>query len=268
MSVNQVVLNSYTIYLQYKLIYLIVQLARTYSFTQLAQVAEGDVVMFVAVAILSLETLQVAEVMVVDDADEPIQLLDVVLQRSGGQEQFVAIGKGSLQPGGHRRSGLVYIPQLVGLVIYHKVPLRARQEVGLPGGKLIGTNENLAAGRERVQREVFFLFENQGREKELVLQLHAPLAAERGGSDNQDAAPVLGPKLADDDSGLDGLAQSHFVGQDHALGEWGLKRKKGRHHLMGVQVDTCLGQDTCQLVVVRTAPVARQLPRIIQQLRR
>ena len=47
-----------------------------------------------------------------------------------------------------------------------------------------------------------------------------------------------------------------------------MEGEEGRHYLMGVEVDTRLGQHTCQLVVVRPTPVARQLPGIIQELGR
>ena len=68
-----------------------------------AKVGESNVVTLVAVAILRLEALQVAEVMIVDDADQAIKFLDVVLQRSGSKEQFMAIGKSGLQSRSHRR---------------------------------------------------------------------------------------------------------------------------------------------------------------------
>ena len=78
----------------------------TYSVTCLRRVRctiGRNVVVLVAVTILRLEALQVTEVMVVDDADQAIKLLDVVLQRSGCKEELVAVGKGSLQAGSHRR---------------------------------------------------------------------------------------------------------------------------------------------------------------------
>ena len=67
---------------------------------------------------------------------------------------------------------------------------------------------------------------------------------------------MLSPELADDDASLNGLAQSHLVGEDDTLGERRLEGEKGRHHLMWIQIHACLGEHTRQFVIIRTTPFA------------
>jgi hypothetical protein len=61
-------------------------------------------------------------------------------------------------------------------------------------------------------------FQNQRLQAELVLQLLVPLLAQVGRDDDEDAPLALCPALGNHQARLDGLAQTHLVGQDHALG--------------------------------------------------
>ena len=129
---------------------------------------------------------------------------------------------------------------------------------------LVRTNVHLFAITEMIKGNAFLLFDNQGMEKKLIFQLPAPLSAKRGWCDDEDTMLMLSPKLADNNICLYGLSQSYLICKDNALGERRLERKKSHHHLMGGQIDTCLRQDTRQFIIVRTAPIAWQLPRIIE----
>src|SRR5262249_49312796 len=73
-------------------------------------------------------------------------------------------------------------------------------------------------------------------EEELLLQLLLPLLAEDSGGDYEDAALVLGPELANDQGGLNGLAQANLVGEDGAAREGGGKGEEGGVELVGVEV--------------------------------
>src|SRR6185312_2219787 len=78
---------------------------------------------------------------------------------------------------------------------------------------------------------------DHGGERELVVQLLAPLFAERRGHDQQDAALALGPALRDDETRLDGLAEADFIGKQHALSERRGQREQRGVHLMRIHID-------------------------------
>lgn len=84
-------------------------------------------------------------------------------------------------------------------------------------------------------RQVFGV-QHHGGQVEFVLQLQRPLLAQRSGADDQQLPLALGPVLAEHDARLDGFAQTHLVGQQHALAQRRAQRKHRSLDLVGVQV--------------------------------
>lgn len=82
--------------------------------------------------------------------------------------------------------------------------------------------------------------------KKLVSQFLAPLLPQIGRHDHQDTAASFGPTLDDQEPRLDGLAQTHFVGQNRPPGEWITKRKQGCFDLVRVEIDLGVGENRRQ----------------------
>jgi hypothetical protein len=55
--------------------------------------------------------------------------------------------------------------------------------------------------------------------------------------DNQNAPLPLGPFLRKSQFGFNGFAQPNLVSQNRPFGQWGVKSKKGRLNLMGIEID-------------------------------
>ena len=69
-----------------------------------------------------------------------------------------------------------------------------------------------------------------------------PLLAQIGRADHQQAAALFRPVLADYERGLDGLAQTDFVGQQHTFLKRVAQCEQCRLDLVRVQVDTGIEQ--------------------------
>lgn len=80
--------------------------------------------------------------------------------------------------------------------------MSARQDFGLSGSKLIRADIDLLAIGKMVQRNPLFLFENKRIQKELFLQLHAPLSAKGSWGNDEDTTLTFSPKLADNNTSL------------------------------------------------------------------
>jgi hypothetical protein len=79
-------------------------------------------------------------------------------------------------------------------------------------------------------------------QRELVLELLMPLLAQVGGDDDQHATLALGPELRQHETGLDGLAQPHLIGQDHTARQRVAAGEQGRFDLVRIEVDLCVHQ--------------------------
>lgn len=84
--------------------------------------------------------------------------------------------------------------------------------------------------------------EDQRRQVELVVKLLAPLLAQVGGEDDQEAPLSLGPLLRQKKAGLNRFPQTHLVRQDRAFREGATKGKKRRFDLVRVQIDLGIGE--------------------------
>ena len=108
----------------------------------------------------------------------------------------------------------------MGFVDDDEVPRDGGDLGGLGAGELVRADDDLIVleegRRRRLPREfaVALRFDDDGGDEELLGEFLAPLLAERRGRDDEDAPLLLGPELARDDAGLDGLAKAHFVGED------------------------------------------------------
>ena len=171
----------------------------------------------------------------VQHAQQAGERVGVTTVGRGGQEQEVADpvsgGQGLGQvPTVHAHPllgpGLMGLGHLVGFVKEDHVPLLL-QDLVLDGGLLgivDGSDEAPvvlpwigAGGQFALHLAAVSAGDDAGRDVEKVVQRLAPLLAEVGRDDDQQPGGHLaGQQLGDDEAGLDGLAQSHVVGQEHA----------------------------------------------------
>jgi len=193
------------------------------------------------VGILGAEGVDVAEEALVDQGREPVELEQRVLQGRRRQQQLAAVLRGPADALAHLVAGTVGVAKLVGLVDDHQVPVLRLQLFAHAVGEVEGQDDDARtlqgipagpAGFPPAQR-----VENHRRQVELLLQFELPLLAEGRWTDHQQSALPLGPELAENDAGLDGLAQPDFVGQEHALRQRRLQGKQRGLDLVGVQVD-------------------------------
>ena len=165
------------------------------------------------------ERLFAAEDMLVDEGGEAEEFHQRVLQRRGGEQNLGAVAEGVAQGAGDLVVFLVDVAQPVGFVDDHQIPRHSRDFGGATPGELVRADHHLLRRHERRgmparQFAEALRFEQHRRQKELLGQFAAPLLAERGGGDDQNAAAVLGPQLADDQPGFNGFAQPHLIGQN------------------------------------------------------
>ena len=119
-------------------------------------------------------------------------------------------------------AGFVDVAQAMRFVEDDQVPVDALDIVSLGLRELVGTDDRTGGEQERVplllfaDRVVAFGFEDQPLQAELVLQLLMPLLAQVRRNDDEHLPPPFGPALGKDQAGLDGLAQTNLVGEDHA----------------------------------------------------
>jgi hypothetical protein len=112
------------------------------------------------------------------------------------------------------------------LVEHDQVPVNALDVVGLGLCELIGADDRAGREQERVpllllaDRVVAFGFEDQPVQAELVLQLLMPLLAQVGGHDDENLRRRRSAQRWEmTKPGFDGLAETHFVGEEHAARE-------------------------------------------------
>src|SRR5690606_7136615 len=112
-------------------------------------------------------------------------------------------------------------------------------------GELVGHDDDRLAGvvLQRVEGAAGRLpaqgngVQNDCGNRELVVQLLRPLFPQTGRTDDQQSSAALGPVLADDQGGFDGLAQTHLICQQDAFLQGVSKREKGCLDLVRVQID-------------------------------
>ena len=138
---------------------------------------------------------------------------------------------------------LVDVAEPVSFVHDDEIPGHGPDGVRLGAREVVGADEDLGrvvqrlGGTGRAPRFQAAGIEDERRDEELLLQLLHPLVSQRGGNDGQDTPAALGPELADDEAGLDGLPEPNLVGQEGAVGQRRAEREEGSVDLVGVQVD-------------------------------
>jgi hypothetical protein len=197
---------------------------------------------------LTAKAVQVTEDPPVDDADQPVQLQQGVLQRRSGQKDLgMDIGEPVPQRVGDNVAGLVDISQTVRLVVDDEVPANPTHIVDLRLCELVGADNGSVVLEGVVDALLSPLiaalgFENDGFEGKLVLQLLIPLLAQVGRDDDQNSAAAFGPKLREHEASFDGLSQADLVGQDNTTGQGVPAGKQRRFDLMRIQIDLGIDQ--------------------------
>ena len=101
-------------------------------------------------------------------------------------------------------------------------------------------------------------FENRGGKGEFFGEFLLPLRPESGWQNQEDASFSFGPSLSDDDGRFDGLAETHFIGQNCTLGQWGTDSEQGSVNLMGIQVNLGVGDGLRQAIQTPATAAQRQ----------
>ena len=97
--------------------------------------------------------------------------------------------------------------------------------------------------------------ENGRRQVKLVGKFLAPLFTEVRRNDYEQSAMSFRPLLRQQQAGFYRFAQTHFVREDRALGEWGFKCEECGFDLVRIQVDLRIGKCPRQLFnAVRREP--------------
>ena len=100
-------------------------------------------------------------------------------------------------------------------------------------------------------------------EEELVGQLLVPLLAQRRRHNTEYTVRLLGPELANDKAGLDGLAKPHFVGKDGASRQRRAKGKEGGIDLVRIEINSGVAEGVYELL----GPVRRKtLRELVSQI--
>ena len=160
--------------------------------------------------------IDAGEILCVNDADEAVELVEVVLERRGSKEDFFVRKKSTSDCGGNLVLLLEHVPELVRLVKYDEIPRCLADLLSMLGGKMVGADDDIVLD-EGILISSFLLFvgladQDGGGEEELLPQLEAPLVTEGCWNDDEYPPLVFGPALGQDDTRLDGLPEAHFVG--------------------------------------------------------
>ena len=247
-------------------LHLTAQRARADVLQSAAQPGEG--LGLVEVAELVAKARQIAEHPLVDQADQPVQLQQRVLQRRGREQHLLHRAQRLLQRAADDVVRSPGVAQPVGFVQHRQIPAHPLEFIGLALGELVGADDRAGSLEEGLRvalgalRLVAVAVENQGLDAELLQQLLMPLLAQVGRHDDQDVPAPLGPALRDHQAGLDRLAQPHLVGQDHALRQRVAEGEQRGLDLMRVQIDLRIHQRGGQQICGLTAPAhsTRKLP--------
>lgn len=94
----------------------------------------------------------VAEYVLVDEADDPEQLHEAVLERRRGQQQLGRRTERVPQRARHLVAGLVDVAQPVRLVDHDEIPRHPSDLLGLVRGEVVGANDDVVVDLERVRR--------------------------------------------------------------------------------------------------------------------
>src|SRR5262249_26046993 len=144
--------------------------------------------------------LQIAESEVVDDADESVEFQERVLERRRREQDLWKGSDGLFDRDRDLARVLVDVAEAVRLVDDHEVPS------GLPKIGFLGPRELIRAEDDRALLEGVQIpspngiveavaFEDDGGQIELVLEFLAPLLAQVGGEDDEEATLSLRPFL-------------------------------------------------------------------------
>jgi hypothetical protein len=234
-----------------------------------AALQRGEHLLLREVAELLAEALEVAEHLIVDDAHQPEEFEERVLERRDGQQQLRRRRQGLLQRVRDDVRRLVDVAQPVRFVHHHEVP-RGVVDVGcLVPRELVRADDDVPVSLEGAELAgldgvvVGLRFEDAAGQEELVRQLLMPLLPQIRRRDHEDAPLALRPPLRQHEPRLDRLAEPDFVGQQHTARERRPEREQRRVDLVGVQVDLCVHERGRQPVVAVRWAAARQLVRVV-----
>ncbi|OPZ67417.1 MAG: hypothetical protein BWY83_02619 [bacterium ADurb.Bin478] len=187
--------------------------------------------------------LQIAEEMLVDQRGQTKEFGQRILQRRGGEQYLAPAFQRPTDLLSHLVRGLKDVAQLVRLVDHHQVPGHGANLSALAAGEMDGGEQHLRlikriAETAQLRLAVRCRVEDHVGQVELFLQLQAPLLAQRGRTDDQQASLALCPELAQQKTRFDGFAQPHLIGQQHAFGKRRTQSKKSSVDLVRVQIHT------------------------------
>ena len=193
---------------------------------------------------LAAEGVLATEQLGINDAYQPVKLHERVLERRGREQDFGASLDRIPNRTGDLVALLVDVSHPVGFVDHDQIPLNFLHVVDLGLSEFIGADDDRTVLIEGIPTPLFLdgfvalRFEDERLDEELLQKLPVPLLAEGSRNDAEDSAFAFGPKLTDDESRLDSLAQADFIGQDRTTGQRRLESEQGRLDLMGIEIDS------------------------------
>ena len=205
----------------------------------------------------------VAEKVVVNDRGETEKLQKGVLKSGGGEKKLVAFLKGPAEALAHLVAGAVGVAELAGFVNDNEVPGDG-PDIALHGAGEIDGRDDDPIGQERGRIAAAVGLAERGGvqdgrgQVEFLLKFEAPLLTDGGGADDEQAAAPLGPELAENQAGLDSLAQADLVGQEDALAEGGIQGEQGGVNLVRVEINGGVEQRRGEAVRIGGGPLKRQ----------
>ena len=163
------------------------------------------------------------------------------MQRGGGEQEFAGIFGGPANSLANLIAGPVRVAKFMGFINHHHIPCGGLEVIANPVGEVERHNQHGLLGEWGLAQLLGVTkttgVQHQGRQVELFREFQRPLLAERCWANHQQLAFAFGPELAKDNPRLNGFAQAYFIGQDHSLRQWRVKREQGRLDLMRVQID-------------------------------
>ena len=166
---------------------------------------------------LFAKALEIAECVLVNDADETEQFQQRILERRRRQQQLVPLFQRRLESIGNDVGRFVDVAQPMRFVNDDQVPRGSGDIRRLGASEVVGADDDGVFDFKRTKISLLdclvigLRLQYPARQKELLSQLLVPLLAEIRRRDDEDAPLPLGPSLGKNKPRFNGLAETDLV---------------------------------------------------------
>jgi hypothetical protein len=174
---------------------------------------------------LVLETLQVTEGIIINDAHKAIEFKKGVLKRCGRQQEFGTVCHGVLDGVCDAVCRFIYVPQVMRFIDDNQIPFDLHDIGIFRSSEVIRANDNLIM-TERVQIAFLdllvegFRLQDAGGKKELVQEFLIPLFTEAGWHYDEELSFPFSPLLRKQNAGFNRFAKTNLICKDRSFREW------------------------------------------------